>query len=236
MRRSRRAVPAGVHVAAALVLLAVLTAGVLHSGFVRDVDWRVHLFVAAHLQGDLAHALSGGAARLGQRGVVVVPLLGLAALAARRQRSIRPLLVTVAMLAGVALVVWLFKAGVGRVAPGTGHDAVHAGGWSYPSGHAVNALVCWALVLEFAASLGPGPARLLPVRRRRLVTAALAVAAGTGMTTLDYHWLTDTIAGWLLGGLILAGVLAVGPVQPGRRQARLSRSAPQAPARPAPSA
>ncbi len=223
-------------VLAALALLAALTAGVLEPGIVRSVDWQVHLWIDAHLQGDAARALSTAGALFGQRGVVVVPLLVLAVLAARRRRSARPLIVTFVVLAGIAVSVWLFKTGIGRVAPGAGRDAVHAGGLSYPGGHAVNAVVCWALVLEFAASLGPRSDRLLPVRRRRLLTAFAALAAGAGMTTLDYHWLSDTIAGWLLGGLILAAVLAVGAVEPARPRRQLSRSAQQEPARPAPSA
>lgn len=230
--RPSLAVPA----AGALLLLAGLTAGVLEPSVIRDIDWQVHLWVDAHLQGDLARRISKLASLFGQRGVVVVPLLLLAVLAARRTRSVRPLLVTVVVLGGIALSVWLFKVWVGRVAPGAGRDAVHAGGLSYPGGHAVNALVCWALMVEFAAALGPRAARVLTVRRRRAITAFAALAAGIGMTTLDYHWLSDTIAGWLVGLVILAGVLAVKPAGPGGGPAGVSQSTPQAPARPAPSA
>jgi len=226
----------GLTLTGALLLLALLTAGVLEPGVVRDLDWQVHRWIDAHLQGGPARTVSAVAAWLGQRGVVVVPLLAVALLAARRRRSWWPLVVTILTLGGIALSVWLFKVGVGRVAPGTGYDAVHADGLSYPSGHAVNALVCWALVLEFAASLGPRAAHLLPVRRRRIITALVALAAGTGMTTLDYHWLSDTIAGWLAGIVILAGALALRPTGPAPAPADVSPSAPQAPARPAPSA
>lgn len=221
--------------AGALLLLAALTAGVLELGLVRDVDWQVHLWVDAHLQGDLARGISKLFSLFGQRGVVVIPLLVMAVLAARRTRSVRPLLVTVVVLAGIALSVWLFKSWVGRVAPGTGRDAVHAGGLSYPGGHAVNALVCWALIVEFAAALGPRAARVLTVRRRWAIAAFAALAAGIGMTTLDYHWLSDTVAGWLLGTLILVVVLNVGAVAPSNQPGRVSPTTPQAPARPAPS-
>ncbi len=223
-------------VAGAVVLLAGLTAGVLQPGVVRSVDWQVHLWVDDHLAGDLARGVSTAASMFGQRGVVVVPLLIVTVLAARRYRSVRPIVVTVAVLVGIALGVMLFKELVGRLAPGAGRDAVNAGGLSYPSGHAVNAVVCWALVLEFTASLGPRAARVLTVGRRRVLPALFALAAGIGMTTLDYHWVSDTIAGWLLGALILAAVLAIGPVPAPRKAADLSQSTAPAPARPAPSA
>jgi len=227
--------PPTVTVAGALVLaLAALTVGVLEPGFVRDVDWQVHSWVEVNLQGEPAQAVSTVGTWLGQRGVVVGPLLAVALLAARAQRRARPVLLTLGVLAGVAVSVWLFKVGVGRVAPGAGRDAVHAGGSSYPSGHAVNSVVCWGLVLEFAASLGRPAAQLLTARRRRLITGVLAFTAGTGMTTLDYHWLSDTIAGWLFGALILGAVLAIGPVR-SPAPAGLSPSVPPAPARPSPS-
>jgi len=230
-----RPTPALTLAGAVVLALTALTAGVLHPGWVRSLDWQVHLWVEAHLRDELVQVIFTVAAWPGQRGVVLVPLLAVALLAARRRRSARPLLVTVGMLAGVAFSVWLFKVGVGRVAPGAGRDAVHAGGLSYPSGHAVNALVCWALVLEFVASLGHRVARVLSVRRRRTITALLALATGTGMTALDYHWLSDTIAGWLIGVLILGGVLTIDPVGPGRTSANLRPSVPQSPGRPAPS-
>lgn len=221
-------------IAGALILLVALTVGVLEPGAVRTVDWQAHLWIDGHLQGDLARGISMVPAWLGQRGVVVVPLLAFALLTAMRQRSLRPVLVTLAALAGIAVVVLLFKVGVGRTAPAVGRDAVRAGGLSYPSGHAVNALVCWALVLEFAAVLGPRAAKALPPRRRRIITGAIALGAGVGMTTLDYHWVSDTVAGWLVGGLILTAVLALGPVRAGAPS--ISPSARPEPSRPSPSA
>ncbi len=225
-----------VPIAGVLVLvLAALTAGVLHPGFVRDLDWQLHGWIDAHLQGDIARAASTVASWFGQRGVVVIPLLVAALLAARRHRSARPVLVTLATLGGIAVTVLLFKVGVGRVAPGAGRDGVHAGGLSYPSGHAVNALVCWALLLELLASLGNRPARVLTPRRRLTIATLAALAAGIGMTTLDYHWFSDTIAGWLVGVLILGVVLAIRPVRAAPADA-LNPTVARAPARPAPSA
>jgi membrane-associated phospholipid phosphatase len=226
MRRAK-----GPLLAAGLVIaLAGLTADVLHGGYARRFDWLLQEPVRAHLHDTLPRMAGMALSRVGQPGIAVVPLLLLGALAARRHRNLRPVLVTAGVLLGTALLVLLFKAAIGRSAPSSGHDALHAGGSSYPSGHAVAAIVCWGLALEYAASLSDRAERALPRRRRTLLTAAAAVAAGAGVIALDYHWLSDVLAGWLLGTLILGLALAVRPVRgPGREP--LSREAPRRRAR-----
>lgn len=198
--------------AAGVVALAALTAAVLQDSPIRRLDWRLHERVDPHLHGGLTRIVVVALSLTGQRGVVVLPLLVLAGLAARRQGSVRPVVVALGALVGIAILVLVFKAAVGRVAPGTGHDGVHADGSSYPSGHAINAVVCWGLMLEFAASLSDQARRALGRRRRMLITAALAAVAGLSMIALDYHWLSDVVAGWLLGALLLGVVLALKPV------------------------
>lgn len=249
MRRSTSPELSTAGLCAALLLVgAALTADVVHHGLVRRLDWATHLAVDAHLHGAVVRLALHGLALVGHPRLLVAPLLVLATLSARRHGTSRPLVTAALVLAGTAGSVWLIKTGVGRVAPSSGHDRIHAAGISYPSGHAVSAVVCWGLLLEYAASLGGRLGAALPVRRRRLLTAVLAAAAGLGMTALDYHWLSDVIAGWLLGGLVLALVLAVGPVRrrvsrplPADRRAReiqVARDAPEAqpePARPVPS-
>jgi membrane-associated phospholipid phosphatase len=207
-----------------LAALAALTGDVLHGGLARRFDWWLHQQIDAHLHDRLARGAVMALSLFGQRGIVVLPLLVLAVLAARRHGSLRPVLVAVGVLVGLAIVVLVFKASVGRVAPSSRHDAVHAGGASYPSGHAINAVVCWGLVLEFAAGLGGRAERALPVRRRRIVTVAVALAAGLSMTALDYHWFSDVLAGWLLGALILGAVLALGPLGGRKVESPVSRS------------
>ncbi|MEP6696492.1 MAG: phosphatase PAP2 family protein [Pseudonocardiales bacterium] len=231
MRRAGRPLLPAVLGVAVAGALAALTADVLRRGLLHRLDWRLHLQVDAHVHDGPVQTVAMVLSLVGQRGIVVVPLLVLAVLAARRHHSLRPVIVAVGALVGIALLVLLFKAAVGRVAPSSGHDGVHAGGSSYPSGHAINAIVCWGLVLELAASLGGRARWVLGPLRRRLATAGLAALAGLSMIVLDYHWLSDVLAGWLLGVLVLGIVLAAAPV----RARPVSSAARPGSARPVPS-
>lgn len=189
-----------------------LTADVVAHGFIGRFDWMVHRQIGSHLDGPLIRAILVPLAGMGQPIAAMVPLLALACLAAFRHRSVHPVLTAVGAVALTAGAVWLVKHGIGRLAPSAGRDGAHAGGVSYPSGHAAAAVVCWGLALEYAASLGGRLRGALPARRRHALTALVGALAGLAMAALDYHWLSDVVAGWLLGGLVLAAAVALGPV------------------------
>jgi membrane-associated phospholipid phosphatase len=113
----------------------------------------------------------------------------------------------------VNVVVQVFKMLVGRTAPHSGADLLHAGTLSYPSGHAALGAAC---LLMTAALLAPD---LPPGTARRVTMAAHVLAAGAAVATvlLAYHWPTDSIAGWALGVLLgIAGRYAVAFGRPGR--------------------
>lgn len=97
---------------------------------------------------------------------------------------------------GVGIVVvnntlkWL----VDRDRPTVEHLA-HAGGSSFPSGHSAAAAACWAAIALVAA-------RRLPSGTRRWAAAAavaIAVAVASSRVLLGVHWLTDVIAGVIVG-------------------------------------
>ena len=69
----------------------------------------------------------------------------------------------------------------------------------FPSGHTTTAVVCSGTLLLLAHELWPGLRRL--DLRRFVVLWALLV--GWAMTWHNYHWLTDVLAAWLLGALLL---------------------------------
>jgi membrane-associated phospholipid phosphatase len=143
--------------------------------------------------------------RLGQRAVAGAVLVAVAAWLCRRGRTWRPLVVTGAALAVLNLVVGAMKLTVGRSKPLSGHDLLYVGGSQFPSGHAANAVVSWGLLVYLLLAYGRCrvPARLL-VAAASVTT--LAVCASS--LYLDYHWLTDLVAGAALGGVLLAMVLA----------------------------
>lgn len=140
-------------------------------------------------------------------GTTVVPLATLVALAAalitRRRRpvwaSALTLLVLVAAVEGG-------KHLIGRKSPGnygTDSTVFRVGGASFPSGHSSGTLVVFGLI----ATLVAGPAGIRPSRvaHRLLTAAALLVSASVGTCTvvLGWHWPTDVVGGWLLGGALL---------------------------------
>lgn len=114
------------------------------------------------------------------------------------RRTAQPLLRFAVALAVLTLVVYAFKWGVGRTAPQV--DTLHTGGTSYPSGHVPNAILMWGLMAWVAVEYR------LPVAWRRLfgVLRFLGpLCAAVGMILLDWHWLSDVVAGAALGILLL---------------------------------
>ncbi|MFD7439417.1 phosphatase PAP2 family protein [Streptomyces sp. NPDC059861] len=108
------------------------------------------------------------------------------------------LVVTVAVTSGVQQAM---KAAVGRERPEWPDPVDSAHYAAYPSGHAMTATVVLGLLLWLLHHYGAD---------RTLFRTVLAVAvfsvAGVGVTRvwLGVHWLTDVVAGWLLGAMVVA--------------------------------
>lgn len=117
-----------------------------------------------------------------------------------RGRWLLALWVTAASALGTALQQGL-KALVGRARPQWPDPVDSAHYAAFPSGHAMTAVVTCGLLLWLLGRTGPGP---------RTWWAAVLLAAvsvlGVGFTRiyLGVHWLTDVLAGWLLGGCVVA--------------------------------
>jgi membrane-associated phospholipid phosphatase len=92
---------------------------------------------------------------------------------------------------------------VGRLRPVVDVPVATAPGNSFPSGHALGSMVAYgALLLVFLPAVTP--------RRRKFavgVTALIIVAIGFTRVSLGVHYLSDVLAGWLLGAAWL-GVTA----------------------------
>ena len=144
---------------------------------------------------------------LGQGGQLLMPVtIVLAGLLAWRRRSIRPLLVFAAAFVLTYLTIGPSKLWFDRAAPHfTGPDraelfnpaATGSAALSYPSGHVANALVWYGVI---ALLLG----RLITLSPRVQVALRVLPPAIVFTTTtyLGFHWLTDSVAGLLLGVLL----------------------------------
>lgn len=94
----------------------------------------------------------------------------------------------------------LCKLAVARERPSFADPIATADGWSFPSGHALNGVLGPGVLL---IALWP----LLPSRvRPAAVVAAVVSALGVGFTriALGVHYLSDVVAGWALGVVLLA--------------------------------
>jgi membrane-associated phospholipid phosphatase len=113
-------------------------------------------------------------------------------------RSWRPVVVSTVAVVALDLLLLISKPLIGRTSPHSNLNDVLAGGTSYPSGHTAHATMSLALIAIL------GTTAQTTSRRRALLTAVLmAVVVGLCNLVLGYHWPSEVIAGWLLGGLLV---------------------------------
>ena len=136
----------------------------------------------------------------GQRGPVLIVTVPTVAYLVWRARSVEPLLRYAVALVALTVVVYGLKDAVGRTAPTLDLVRTSAGA-SYPSGHVANAVLMWGLLWWLAREAA----------RDRMLTAVLVVVwvlgpvcVVVGMTLLDFHWISDYIAGAAIGAILLA--------------------------------
>jgi membrane-associated phospholipid phosphatase len=144
---------------------------------------------------------------LGLRGVSGISLLIVALYISKRFKTWRPINLGLLSFISLNVVVGAFKYGLGRTKPRDGLDILHAGGMSYPSGHASNAIFIWGVVAYLIY-------RYAHVDR---YNGRLA-SAGVGLLSLtvcvvsllrNTHWFLDLFGGLLLGGALLVLIIAI---------------------------
>jgi membrane-associated phospholipid phosphatase len=84
---------------------------------------------------------------------------------------------------------------VGRIRPVVDAPVAHAPGNSFPSGHALGSMITYGMLTLVFLSLARGRWRWLLVGLAALVVAAI----GFSRIALGVHFLSDVLAGWLLG-------------------------------------
>jgi undecaprenyl-diphosphatase len=193
-----------------LGLLAVLAIGLGFGVLLLLVrfHWEPLLTVDGGLARDLNAAVSARplavdvltvVSRLGGRPVLfwLVALAAVGLLIRRRPRLAAYLIVTGI---GALLLDPSLKALVGRLRPVVDVPVATAPGNSFPSGHALGSMVVYgALVLVFLAAVPPRWKKPFVA-----VAAAIVLAVGFTRIALGVHYLSDVLAGWLLGAAWLS--------------------------------
>ncbi|MDG4824753.1 phosphatase PAP2 family protein [Asanoa sp. WMMD1127] len=198
---------------AAFAVFTTLLAG----GAFLDLDVAVRDWSDAHRPESAFH-VAKALYFLGSANLIAAILLVAAVLLGLRDRTVRPALLVVGTAAVSYAVVVPLKIWTDRSAPHApwpravdlfAHDA----GWSYPSGHVVNTLI-WYPVLLLLVELTLR--RTLPAGIRRAVLLGPVLIVFAAVTYLGYHWVTDCVAGVFLGAA-LRGLL---PLDDARGQLR----------------
>lgn len=194
LRRHRFALTVGGLIAS----LAVIVQQVLDYGYLVDLDYHVHELRLdlryPHLYDPLYYLVM-----IGQRGPAAMVTGTIAVMLAWRFRTWRPVLVLGGALLALNLVVGGGKLYTARLKPAEGTAEIFANGIIFPSGHAANVVITWGIAVYLLSAYG--------VVRRRWIGTAIAAAAsfivGVASIYLDTHWLSDILAGWAVGAIIL---------------------------------
>jgi membrane-associated phospholipid phosphatase len=192
---------------AALVTF-VVTVDVLGRGVTERVDLWVSDSVAEwDLRDSAAYPPLWVVTQIGGRGTMLVVLAGLIGWLAVRRRTLLPLPRVLLALVLLSVVVYSFKWGIGRTAPGhAGLYLHHEEGASFPSGHVANAVLLWGVARWQAVQFG-----MPPTAQRVLWALAVVgpVVCSLAMIALDFHWVSDAVVGAALGVLLLGVVHAL---------------------------
>lgn len=152
--------------------------------------------------------------RIGQRAVCLPLLAVVVAVVAWRHRAARPILVAVVAVLAVNLLVLVLKIWLGRGAPVDRAPEFFIGGQMYPSGHASNIVsvygMCVYLISQYATV----------ARRTRQLMWAFVALLGIVMTLtsvlLHWHWFSDLVGGFLVGGAVLVATVTIDKAVPFR--------------------
>ena len=205
---------AGIALLAGLVVVVVLAVGltallddVLEGEGMAQIDQPAARWLAEHRDLWLTHLLfvitqAGSPARQ------AVLVLIVCALAARRARSWLPVVLGLVGAGGIGLVVITAKTLVGRQRPASPYALISAHGFSFPSGHATGAaavgMICAWMLCRWVVRSWSGQVTVWAA------TIGMIGLVGFSRVYLGVHYVTDVLAGWLLGGAWAGAVIMAG--------------------------
>ena len=153
---------------------------------------------------------------LGLRGLTATVLILAASFIAYKFKTWRPLNLAFLSLILLNLAVGIFKLFLGRTKPRDGFDLLHAGGMSFPSGHASNAVLSWGIL----AYLIYRYAKVDRYQGRLASAGVAAISLTVCVVSLirHTHWFTDLLGGLFIGSALLVAVIAVDRYVPSKSQ------------------
>ena len=153
---------------------------------------------------------------LGLRGLTATVLLIAATFIAYKFKTWRPLNLAMISLLSLNLVVGTFKLVLGRTKPRDGFDLLHAGGMSYPSGHASNAVLSWGIL----AYLIYRYAKVDRYQGRLATSGVVLISLTVCVVSLirHTHWFSDLLGGLFVGSALLVAVIAIDRYVPSKSQ------------------
>ena len=153
---------------------------------------------------------------LGLRGLTATVLLIAAAFIAYKFKTWRPLNLAFLSVVLLNLVVGGFKIMLGRTKPRDGFDLLHAGGMSFPSGHASNAVLSWGILAYIIYRY----AKVDRYQGKLATAGVVAITLTVCMVSLirRTHWFSDLLGGIFIGSALLVAVIAIDRYVPSKSQ------------------
>jgi membrane-associated phospholipid phosphatase len=153
---------------------------------------------------------------LGLRSLTATVLLIAAAFIAYQFKTWRPLNLAILSVVLLNLVVGAFKLMLGRTKPRDGFDLLHAGGMSFPSGHASNAVLSWGILAYIIYRY----ARVDRYQGRLATAGVITISLTVCIVSLirRTHWFSDLLGGLFIGSALLVAVIAIDRYVPSKSQ------------------
>lgn len=189
-----------VHVALTCLLM-VLIHQVVGGGVMVDVD-RAAANLARRVapSRDILLVLD----KLALRGLILVVCIPLLVWLSRKERTWIPLWGFLLVLVFQTGITGSLKVAIGRTFPYQGDMLLDTDSLAFPSGHATNAMALWGFVLWWVSD-----ARREYRRAAVMALGSILVIAGATSWLLRTHWLTDLVAGYVIGCIALGTVVAM---------------------------
>jgi undecaprenyl-diphosphatase len=135
---------------------------------------------------------------------VYVPLFALLAAWLVWRRQPRSALFVVVTMLGNALLNSAVKHAVARSRPVLPDPVAHANGLSFPSGHAQSAVAAYSVLLLLLLPRLRGAWRAVAVA----LAAAMVLGIGASRVSLGVHYVSDVVAGYVLGAAWVVAMVA----------------------------